>query len=131
VVITTSASATTAIQWRKRRQAVCVAPINLAPKRLPPRLLAEIKASSNKEPVAIDSVIEVQALVGTSRKEIFSALGEPDACANKAESKCNTQSVWVYSFYRLPKGWRGGGPELNLAFSKEGRIKEAKWKFSR
>lgn len=40
MVITTSASASTAIQWRKRRQAVCVAPINLAPKRLPPRLLA-------------------------------------------------------------------------------------------
>ena len=93
--------------------------------------LAEIKASSDKESVAIDSVIEVQSLVGTSRREILSALGEPDACANKADSRCNTQSVWVYSFYRLPKGWRGGGPELNLAFGKEGTIKEAKWKFSR
>jgi hypothetical protein len=43
---------------------------------------------------------------------------------------CQTNDDWFYSFYHLPEGWLGGGPELLLGF--DGQVcKSAKWMITR
>jgi hypothetical protein len=40
---------------------------------------------------------------------------------------CETAANWGYSFYRLPEGWRGGGPELMIQFGPNEAVKAAWW----
>jgi hypothetical protein len=75
--------------------------------------------------------IDVQPLVGVSRKQLVDALGPPDA--DKQIWKCppfapcyHTDTV-DYSFYVLPNGWKGGGPELWLSLDRHGVVQHASW----
>ena len=91
--------------------------------------LSEIRASTSNERVALDPIVDVEALHGVSRQAVLSAMGRPDNCVKDAE--CSDLVNWSYSFLHLPKGFRGGGPELMLFFGKSSAVKEAKWHFSR
>ena len=81
-----------------------------------------------KSPSGLPSVAP---LVGTTRQQVLLALGQPDNCAGLTDGQCSTLSEWRYEFYRLPKGSRGGGPELQLRFTDQTSVEEAEWQFYR
>jgi hypothetical protein len=43
---------------------------------------------------------------------------------------CVERSDWFYSFYHLPEGWVGGGPELLLHFDGSDFCTTADWRFT-
>lgn len=90
--------------------------------------LAKIRVPA-EERIALDPLPDIQALIGISRQQIFSELGHPDNCT--PEAQCMGITSWTYAFVHLPKGWRGGGPELNLSFDQQDSVQTAHWKFSR
>jgi hypothetical protein len=58
--------------------------------------------------------VNLSVLSGTSLESIASALGSPTLCfqdngVSPVDKSCRRPS-WL--FYYLPRGWRGGGPEL-------------------
>lgn len=76
------------------------------------------------------------ALVGTTRAEILSVLGDA-TCGdwNKAEKRfvatpCAESARLTYGFYYLPDGYRGGGPEMFLGFDRSGICTSARWLWS-
>jgi hypothetical protein len=93
--------------------------------------LSEVRSSTSNERVAIEPVVGVEALQGTTRKAILSRLGSPDNCMEVEETRCSKMNTWVYSFVHLPSGWRGGGPELHFFFGKRGVVKAVAWQRSR
>jgi hypothetical protein len=58
--------------------------------------------------------VDLSILSGTSIESIVSALGPPTLCfednALSPVDKLCRRPAWL--FYYLPRGWRGGGPEL-------------------
>lgn len=78
---------------------------------------------------------DASALIGASRETILSRLGHPTWCTVSlelrfipwSEAACGATANWGYSFYHLPEGWRGGGPELMLQFGPGGAVKDASW----
>jgi hypothetical protein len=84
--------------------------------------------------------IDVSPLVGMTRGELRAALGAPSACdegqITDADGRqvpvapCQKSSDWFYSFYHLPEGWVGGGPELLLGFDDKGICSSAGWMFT-
>jgi len=61
---------------------------------------------------------DVSRLVHVKRAEVEGQLGPPDAAG---------QDGVVYYFYRLPPGAIGGGPELEISYSADGRCSKAVW----
>jgi len=93
--------------------------------------------------------VESAVLVGMSRQDILAALGEPGQCRVAPQTicdpnvqpvrcreemraqpaPCTSDSDLFYSFYHLPEGWLGGGPELLLHFEGD-RCVAADWRFT-
>ena len=74
--------------------------------------------------------LEASALVGMTRTEIEQVLGEPGQCRVASQpTPCRSESDVFYSFYHLPEGSVGGGPELLLRFEGE-RCASAEWRFT-
>ena len=79
--------------------------------------------------------IDVSPLVGLTRSQIRSSLGTPHVCnypkppaPNEVMgAPCEHNGDWFYSFYELPRGWIGGGPELLLSFGADEVCTTAKW----
>ena len=63
---------------------------------------------------------DLQPLVGLTLSRIERSLGPTQTCRRQTLdgreywSPCQTANGRYYSFYRLPAGWVGGGPELVL-----------------
>ena len=67
--------------------------------------------------------VNLTVLSGTSLESIESALGPPTLCfqdnaISPVDKSCRRPS-WL--FYYLPRGWRGGGPEL-VCWTDDGEI---------
>jgi len=92
--------------------------------------LSIVRAASGDEPVGAEP-IDVEVLLGVSRSVVADALGSPDNCEQLASEECSSKSQWLFGFYYLPPGWRGGGPELWLDFNSAGEVEKAEWHFSR
>jgi len=93
--------------------------------------------------------VDATVLVGMSQRAIVRALGQPGQCTVAPQTICDptTQPVQCrqemraqpapctsgtdlfYSFYHLPEGWLGGGPELLLRFQGQMCI-AAEWRFT-
>jgi len=93
--------------------------------------LHSVRASKSTEPVASKVQPDVKTLVGLRQTQIHVVLGDPDACVKPKNGSCLGSSEWTYSFYRLPPGWRGGGPELVLSFDEDLGVRLAAWLYSR
>jgi len=75
---------------------------------------------------------DASVLVGLSRAEIERGLGAPDRCrpvdSMAAEgAECDRARTWIFPFYRLPPGVRGGGLELVVEFSADGTATSSEW----
>lgn len=71
-------------------------------------------------------------LIGMTRAQVRAALGEPQICEDDFFGRgCRTRGDWFYSFYHLPRGSRGGGPDLLLRFDGSDTCIRAEWRFSR
>jgi hypothetical protein len=105
----------------------------------PELLLAELReelralrsSSAITAPVGISQPPDVAPLVGLPAEQLREKLGEPDACASRKAERCDPIGQWVYLFYRLPPGWRGGGAELVLHFGSSNACHQAYWRFTR
>ncbi|HWO10440.1 MAG TPA: hypothetical protein VNN80_13200 [Polyangiaceae bacterium] len=64
---------------------------------------------------------DASVLIGMTKAEIRAALGQPFE---------NPLNHWTYSFYKLPPGVAGGGPELSLYFDPSERCEKAFWEYS-
>jgi hypothetical protein len=89
-----------------------------------------VRAAVADKPLSIETV-EVDAIKGVSRERLLSSWGTPDNCIQLSGAECAAQKSWVYYFFYLPAGWRGGGPELWLTFNTTGIVEDARWQFSR
>lgn len=69
-------------------------------------------------------------LIGLTRTDIRSGLGTPEMCDTPMGGPCSNKVDWYYSFYRLPKRWFGGGPELLLKFDEDDICTSANWEQS-
>lgn len=76
--------------------------------------------------------LDVSPLVGATGDEIRAVLGEPLQCMayEVLVAPCQDPSDWFYSFYHLPAGSRGGGPELLLRFDGGEVCTSASWAFT-
>lgn len=83
--------------------------------------LRVIRASKSDQPIQIRPVPNVDSLAGRKVSDVLATLGDPDTVGEEI----------VYLFFRLPAGWRGGGPELVLRKSSDGKIEGAHWRSSR
>jgi hypothetical protein len=77
---------------------------------------------------------DITVLVGLTRSQIRASLGKPYVCdypklaPNEVMvAPCEHNGDWVYSFYRLPPTYFGGGPELLLSFGSDDVCTAAKW----
>lgn len=77
-------------------------------------------------------------LTGLTRNDVISLFGGPSDCRQSSEEttedfgsskypKCGTADQWWYSFYTLPEGAVGGGPEIALTFGRDGRVVRTQW----
>jgi hypothetical protein len=93
--------------------------------------------------------VDATVLVGMSQLAIIRALGAPGRCTVAPQTVCDptTQPVQCrqemraqpapctsgtdlfYSFYHLPEGWLGGGPELLLRFQGQTCV-AADWRYT-
>jgi len=69
---------------------------------------------------------DVSALPGLNREQIKAGLGTPHLCGPDWAPFAH-EGDWYYSFYKLPKTWVGGGPELVLQFGRDDICTSAKW----
>jgi hypothetical protein len=88
-----------------------------------------VKKADNNKPFTAPTY-DASSLIGLSRSQISSALGAPNTCVSIMPAPCQDKSDWFYSFYKLPKNYRGGGPELLLKFGKNDVCKSATWTFT-
>lgn len=104
--------------------------------------LDRVRAATARENLRVaDGHESVQGLVGMSRDAIHAALGEPHTCSRTdvhdshgtpmPVAPCASTTDWFYSFYHLPVGSLGGGPELLLTFDAAGICTSAVWRFTR
>jgi hypothetical protein len=84
------------------------------------RELKALRSSTSPEYIALNPIPDVTSLIGLEKDLVLSALGKPDRSGDE----------FVYEFFHLPTGWRGGGPELVLSFSENQRVTRAQWRFS-
>jgi hypothetical protein len=99
--------------------------------------LDDVRAADADANVSAGTLLRVDALVGMTRDAIRAALGEPSTCEEDVAfdsqgngfpvAPCRTHQDWFYSFYHLPEGWVGGGPELLLQFAANDVCASARW----
>jgi hypothetical protein len=74
------------------------------------------------------SLIRLEGMLNLPRQRVIRALGAPTfECANDLVAGCTRAGDAVYSFYVLPEGTLGGGPELSLTFDTSGICVRAEW----
>jgi hypothetical protein len=76
--------------------------------------LRKIPKGGNEYVAARCEGVNLSVLSGTSLESIVSVLGSPTLCfqdtaVSPVDKSCR-RPAWL--FYYLPRGWRGGGPEL-------------------
>jgi hypothetical protein len=80
--------------------------------------------------------MKVSILSGISRADLISGLGRPQWCIGKDQGgwpvgdDCPLEAIPVWSFYQLPRGHAGGGPELSCIPDKERRCRKVIWMMS-
>jgi hypothetical protein len=89
-------------------------------------------------PVNDGGDLPLEALAGATCAELRDALGTPHTCQGVGYhdaqgnphpvAPCESSTDWFYSFYRLPDGWVGGGPELLLQFDDQCVCVRALWR---
>jgi hypothetical protein len=96
--------------------------------------LDRVRAVAPDDTIRLGEPLDVSALAGATQEEIREALGEPETCENDMQfAPCigGDPTNWFYSFYHLQTGSLGGGPELLLEFSADGRCTRASWAHTR
>jgi len=89
-----------------------------------------VRTAHGKKPIEMPGGDDVSLLVGMSRTEIKSALGQPQVCHVPIEyAPCKGDGDWFYSFYYMAD-YNGGGPELYLTFDNKEISKTAQWIFT-
>jgi hypothetical protein len=84
------------------------------------------------------ALIDVTPLIGVSRQRLLATLGPspidcpqtlsgPPTAPARRIAPCRGDDDLAYSFYALPKGWAGGGPELLLEFEHGDTCVRARW----
>jgi len=84
------------------------------------------------------TLVNVTVLVGIPRQRLLDVLGPPSFSCKPAISSrstkpapppapCRGDDDLAYSFYALPKNWRGGGPELLFEFDGGQSVVRARW----
>ena len=72
-------------------------------------------------------------LIGLTRTDVHVLFGEPISCRDATDDgdgtdiECGQAGQWWYSFYTLPEGYVGGGPELALVFGRDDRVVHTRW----
>ena len=78
--------------------------------------------------------VDAAGLSGVHRGVIENALGAPHTCRGARETPapapCEQPDDVFYSFYHLPEGSVGGGPELLLRYDETNRCAQAMWRFT-
>lgn len=75
---------------------------------------------------------DVRPLIGLSKSDLEQALGPHEGCRMEgARRNCRDDRTWLYSFYDLPPGSLGGGPELALEFDARGVVTTVEWYHSK
>jgi hypothetical protein len=102
--------------------------------------LDDARSASDEDHLSTGGEQPLDMLVGMTRSAIRAALGSPNTCAEDAYTDadgqghpvapCVERSDWFYSFYHLPEGWVGGGPELLLHFDGSDFCTTADWRFT-
>jgi len=110
-------------------------PIHAKPDELLARLgseLTRIRAATSSDPVEIPQPVpDVDSLIGSDRSTIEHSLGRPDSPPQGCPPQSCPPGVAVWEFFKLPAGWRGGGPELHLTIDPSDRCTSATWRYSR
>jgi len=74
---------------------------------------------------------DLRPLIGLSSSTVEQALGLPQACLMPGSRQDCRDDEWQYSFYTLPEGSLGGGPQLMIGFDFRGLATVAYWIFSK
>ncbi|MBI5501541.1 MAG: hypothetical protein HY907_14945 [Deltaproteobacteria bacterium] len=117
------------------------APASLpAPLRELRAALDDARSATSDQSLTTGGEQALDVLVGMTRDGIRDALGEPSTCTEVVwldgdgrghpVAPCSSHADWFYSFYHLPEGWVGGGPELLLQFDAEGVCTAALWQYT-
>ncbi len=96
--------------------------------------LDKVRAVAPDQTIRLGEPRDVGALAGATQEEIREVLGEPETCEQNMQfAPCvgGDPTNWFYSFYHLQTGSLGGGPELLLEFSADGRCTRASWAHTR
>jgi hypothetical protein len=92
--------------------------------------LDRIRRASPTDVIQGRSDWPTDVLVGRTRREIRKSLGEPESCLGPAGKKlaiCDSTDDFLYSFFHIPEGEKGGGPVLLLHFDKKDKCRGAEW----
>ncbi|MBI5490253.1 MAG: hypothetical protein HY905_23155 [Deltaproteobacteria bacterium] len=117
------------------------APASLpAPLRELRAALDDARTATSDQSLTTGGEQPLDVLVGMTRDGIRDALGEPSTCTDVVwfdaagrghpVAPCSSHADWFYSFYHLPEGWVGGGPELLLQFDADGSCTAAAWHYT-
>lgn len=88
--------------------------------------LVRVRRAPRDQGFAVDPMPPIDALVGRRRHEIEGTLGTAHACLDTSAAPCTSTDQVFYSFYVLPPGARGGGPELVLVYDESQVCREAR-----
>ncbi len=88
--------------------------------------LVRVRRAPRSVGLTVDPMPAVDGVVGRQRHEIEGALGTPHACPDTVTAPCSSTDQVFYSFYVLPTGTRGGGPELVLRYDERRVCREAR-----
>lgn len=78
--------------------------------------LVKVRRAPRSARFEVSPLPPIGALVGRRRSEIEGFLGTPWVCTDTTTAPCKSTSQVFYSFYELPLGSVGGGPELLLTY---------------
>jgi len=91
--------------------------------------LMSFRAMSGEQYAALEPVPDGAMLRGIARELLLSSFGKPDNCEpfngpSVHGAECEPSDTWSYWFFYLPRGSRGGGPELWLRFDDHNLVEE-------
>lgn len=93
--------------------------------------LVKVRRAPRDQRFVINPLPPVDALVGKPRHEIEGFLGTPYVCTDTTTAPCKAAGQAFYSFYKLPTGSLGGGPELLLTYGPKSVCTEARFAHTR
>jgi hypothetical protein len=93
--------------------------------------LRVVRAARPDEEIDRQGPENLAPLIGLTKREITAELGTPDCDAGQKGRPCWYGVDALYSFYHLPSGWVGGGPELVLMFDVDEHCTAAEWRASK